>query len=173
MNPADLAAVATLIREQRLAALGTLHDGAPFVSMVAYAAEPDFSSFILHLSRLAPHVQNLLADSRASLLICEPDRGQPDIQTLARLTITGVIAPLPSFTREYESARAYYLARLPAATPLFGFPDFSLYSFVPHGARYVGGFARAFTLTGEGLRATAAIDVERLQRSINDTANET
>ncbi|HJZ47325.1 MAG TPA: hypothetical protein VKE41_09175, partial [Roseiflexaceae bacterium] len=80
----ELAAIATLIRSQRVAALGTLRDpsthsigseqaAAPFVSMVAYAAEPDFGGVLLHLSRLAPHTKHLLAHPLATLLIHERD----------------------------------------------------------------------------------------------------
>ena len=53
------------------------------------------------------------------------------------------------------AARACYLARLPAAAPLFDFPDFALFRFVPSEARYIGGFARAYTLTPEHLRQAA------------------
>ena len=161
MDPTDLAAIAALIHGQRQAALGTLRDGAPYVSMVAYAEEPDFGGFLLHLSRLAAHTQQALADPRASLMICEADRQHDDVQTLARLTLTGVVLPLASASYEYEAARACYLAKLPAAAPLFGFPDFALYRFVPEEARYIGGFARAFTLTADLLRITSRIEHDR------------
>jgi putative heme iron utilization protein len=118
--------------------------------MVAYAAEPDFGGFLLHLSLLAPHTRHLLADARASLLIYEPDDGREDVQTLARITLVGTAAPVPEAAQ--AAARELYLARLPAATPLFDFPDFSLFRLAPDEARYVGGFARAFTLTAEHLR---------------------
>jgi hypothetical protein len=44
---------------------------------------------------------------------------------------------------------------LPAATQLFDFPDFTLFRFIPSEARYIGGFARAYTLTPEQLRAAS------------------
>lgn len=155
MNPDDLAAIAALMRGQRQAALGTLRGGAPYVSMVAYAAEPDLSGLLLHLSRLAPHTQHLLADPRAALLICEPDDGRDDVQTLARLTLVGTATPIAADSPAYHAARERYLARLPAAAPLFAFPDFVVFRFEPHAARYVGGFARALTLTADDLRAAA------------------
>jgi putative heme iron utilization protein len=151
----ELTLVAGLIRSQRQAALGTLRGGAPFVSMVAYAAEPGFGGFLLHLSLLAPHTRHLLADARASLLICEPDDGRGDVQTLARITLVGAAAPVAE--PEQDAARELYLARLPAAAPLFEFPDFSLFRVAPDEARYVGGFARAFTLTAEHLRQASQI----------------
>jgi len=157
MKSEELATIATLIREQRQAALGTLHEQAPFVSMVAYAAEPDFGSMLLHLSRLAPHTKHLLAAPAASLLICESDDGRDDVQTLARITLLGEARPLDTASAEYATARDRYLARLPAAEMLFSFPDFLLFRFVPREARYVGGFARAYTLTPNQLRSAAQI----------------
>jgi putative heme iron utilization protein len=152
MKHEELATIAALIREQHQAALGTLHEQAPFVSMVAYAAEPDFGGVLLHLSQLAPHTKNLLAAPAASLLICERDDGRDDVQTLARITLTGEAKSLDAASAEYASARDWYLARLPAAEMLFSLPDFLLFRFVPREARYVGGFARIYTLTIEHLR---------------------
>src|SRR6266487_1167284 len=147
MNAEELAIIATLIRSQRVAALGTLRDGGPFVSMVAYAAEPDFGGMLLHLSRLAAHTRQLLAAPQSSLLICEPDDGRDDVQTLARITLVGTATPILAESTAYAAAQACYLARLPCAAPLFDFLDFMLFRFVPSEARYVGGFARIYTLT--------------------------
>ena len=155
MKTEELAIVANLIRGQRYGALGTLREGAPFVSMVAYAAEPDFGGLLLHLSRLAPHTRQILADPRASLLICERDDGREDVQTLARITLVGAATPISR--DEHAQARERYLARLPAAAPLFDFPDFWLFRLAPQEARYVGGFARAYTLTPAHLRQAAEI----------------
>ena len=155
MNAEELATIATLIRSQRIAALGTSRNDGPFVSMVAYAAEPDFGGFLLHLSRLAAHTKQLLAAPQSSLLICEPDDGRDDVQTLARITLVGETVPIPAASAEHVAARACYLARLPAAAPLFDFPDFALFRLVPSEARYIGGFARTYTLTPEHLRRAA------------------
>jgi len=155
MNVEELATVATLIRSQRVAALGTLRDNNPFVSMVTYTAEPDFGGLLLHLSQLAAHTKQLLAAPQSSLLICEPDDGRDDVQTLARITLAGAAAPIPAASAAHAAARACYLARLPAAVMLFDFPDFALFRFVPSEARYVGGFARIYTLTPAQLRQAA------------------
>ena len=155
MNSEELAIIAAIIRNQRVAALGTLRDELPFTSMVAYAAEPNFGGLLLHLSRLAAHTRQLLAVSQSSLLICEPDDGRDDVQTLARITLVGEAVPIPAASAEHPAARACYLARLPATAPLFDFPDFVLFRFIPSEARYIGGFARAYTLTPEHLRQAA------------------
>jgi len=157
MKREELATIAALIRNQRQAALGTLYEQAPFVSMVAYVAEPDFGGVLLHLSRLAPHTKHLLAAPVASLLICERDDGRDDVQTLTRITLMGEAKPLDAASTEYTTARNWYVARLPAAEMLFSFPDFLLFRFMPREARYVGGFAQAYTLTPDQLRSAAHI----------------
>jgi len=159
----ELANVAALIRAQRQAALATLRDGAPFVSMVAYAPEPDFGGLLLHLSRLAAHTGQLLANPAASLLICEGDDGRDDVQTLARITLAGAAEPVAQ--AGVDAARDRYLARLPAAAQLFALPDFTLFRSVPREARYVGGFARAFSLTADDLRQAAGVKGQSSQRS--------
>lgn len=155
MKSEELALVAALLRGQRQAALGTLSGGAPFTSMVAYVAEPDFGGVLLHLSQLAPHTRHLLVDSRASLLISESDDGRDDVQTLARITLVGAATPLAE--PEYATARELYLARLPASAPLFEFPDFALFRLVPDEARYIGGFGRVFSLSVEQLRQASRL----------------
>ncbi len=70
--------LARLIRTQRIAALGTIRDTAPLVSMVLYVAAADLSSFYIHVSQLAQHTQPLRQDRRVSLLIVEPDSGETD-----------------------------------------------------------------------------------------------
>jgi len=157
MKAEELTIVASLIRGQRQAALGTLHAGAPFVSMVAYAAEPDFGGVLLHLSRLAPHTGHLLAAPAASLLIAETDDGRDDVQTLARITLVGAAHPLEPAGAGYAAARERYLARVPSAEMLFTFPDFVLFRLVPSEARYVGGFGRIYTLTTAHLRQAAEL----------------
>jgi putative heme iron utilization protein len=152
----ELPLIASLLRGQRSGALGTITEtGSPFVSFVAYAPEPDFGGFLLHLSSLAAHARHLKADERASLLIALPDDRREDVQTLARITITGRAAIIPRDDAGYDAAGERYLTHLPAAAQLFGFGDFVLYRLVPDGARYVGGFARALTLSAEQLRRSS------------------
>jgi putative heme iron utilization protein len=152
MGANTLHSLATLIRSNRLAALGTLRDGSPFVSMVVYAVSDDLASFYLHLSRLAVHTRDLIADPRLSLLIHESDRGESDPQTLARLTIQGDAATVSNTDSQYEAIKSLYLKKFPEAEMRFGLGDFDLYRIEPKSARYVGGFAQAFNLTVESFR---------------------
>lgn len=157
MDANALRSLATLIRSNRLAALGTLRDGSPFVSMVVYAASDNLTSFYLHLSRLAVHTRDLIADPRLSLLIHESDRGESDPQTLARLTLQGEAVTVSKTDSDYEAIKSLYLKKFPDAEMRFSLGDFDLYRIEPKSARYVGGFAQAFNLTVENFREAGKI----------------
>lgn len=148
-----------LILGSRQAALGTLDSGAPFVSMVLYAtmAPPGLPpGFLIHVSRLSAHTRQMLDDPRTSLLIMRPDTGVGDPQALPRITLQTVARPIPADDPAHPAARATYLARLPQQEYLFGFPDFALFQLEARSARYVGGFARAFSLDIRQLTAVFA-----------------
>ncbi len=148
--------LARLIRDHRVASLGTLHDGEPLVSMILFAAEPDSGAFLLLASTLAQHTQDFLRDPRAGLMIAETDDDPTrDPQALGRVSILGRIEPIS--LDEDEAAHARYLGTFPHAQQLFQLGDFALYRFVPHAARFVAGFGRAYNLAPSHLRqATSA-----------------
>lgn len=156
MDKDDTDLLIRLLHEQRWAALATAQDdGAPYISFVAYVVEPNLGGLLLHLSRLAPHTGYLLARPRVALGVSLPDEGASDPQTLPRLTIEGKAVPIERGSSDYEAARERYLARLPAAQRLFGFGDFVLLRLEVETIRYVGGFARAHTVSGARLRQWA------------------
>jgi heme iron utilization protein len=147
-----------LLQGGRWAALATYGDGAPLASMVAYACEPGLTGILMHISRLSAHTRNLLASPLASLVISEPDsdRGR-NPQTLARVSIQGEARTLREDASGYAEARALYEKRFPDSSPLFGFKDFLLFRLVPREARFVAGFAMAYTVDTEELKKAAAI----------------
>ena len=144
-----------MLRSSRVAGLGTFHNGSPLVSMVAYLPEGDFSAFYIHVSKLAQHTQDLLADPRAGLLIAEPDDGRPDPQTLARISILGTAEQIAAEDAAYPDIRSRYIVCFPQSAPLFRFGDFGLWRIVPQSARFVAGFAQAFNLTPDALKRVA------------------
>jgi putative heme iron utilization protein len=145
-----------LVRGRRVAALGTLHEGEPAVSMVPYALLPNGAGFLVHVSGLASHTADLLAHPRVSLLITAPDEPSTAAQALPRVTIAGHAEPLAEDSPAYAEARELYLARFPQSATLFGFADFRLFVIRPLSARSVAGFARAESLTREQLAAALA-----------------
>jgi len=148
--------LAHLIRTQRTAALGTLRDGYPFVSMVLYLPALDFSTFYLHISRLAHHTQDLLKDPRASLMISQTDDGAQDPQALARVSILGTAHELGREEAGYQAVQSAYLAKYPQAATSLALADFSLFSIHVNQARFVAGFGKIFNLKPEDFRHVAA-----------------
>jgi hypothetical protein len=142
-----------LIREQRIAALGTLREGFPEVSMVPVVAESDGSAFYFHASALAHHTQNIQREARVSLMLSEPDEWGRDPQTLARIGIRGEARALPREGTAYERVSAMYLARFPESAAHFSLGDFALYRVEPVAARFVAGFGRIFNLSAADIMA--------------------
>jgi len=150
----NLQPIRDLIQNQRWAALASLGGEEPIASQVAYAVQPDFSGYLLHLSQLASHTRALLDKGSANLSISEPDDGRNNPQTLARVTLFGRARPLTSSDTDYTAAKNLYLKRLPTSEPLFGFSDFLLFEVSIEKVRHVGGFGAARTLEGQRLRPT-------------------
>jgi putative heme iron utilization protein len=158
METAEREKLARLIRGGRWAALATYGEGGALASMVACACEPDFGGFILHLSRLSAHTRNLLDSPSASIAIGEADTGEiRNPQTLARVSIQGEAQPLEKGAPGYAKARALYEKRFPDSKSLFGFADFLLFRLAPREARFVAGFAQAYTVTAAELKEVASI----------------
>ncbi len=148
--------LAQLIRQQRVASLGTLRDGGPLVSLALYAPAADFSAFYLHISRLAHHTQDILQDARVSLMIAAQDNGAQDPQTLPRLSLRGEATLLPADAPATRAIQELYLARFPQARPIFSLTDFALCAIHPHTARFVAGFGKIFNLSLEHLVQASA-----------------
>ena len=132
-----------LIRRALKAALATTGSaqepavaGWPANALVTVAAAGDGSPILL-LSTLAHHTGNILADSRASLLI-DATEGFANPQTGPRVSVTGRIAR----TDDPALARRF-LARHPAAKMYAGFGDFAFYRMEIERLHYIGGLARA------------------------------
>ena len=151
MDEQSARTLARLIRETRLAALGTLHDGEPNLAMVAYSFAEDFSAFYIHVSKLGKHTTDMETDPRVSLLIAETDDRRADPQTLARVSLRGMAEIVPRMDPGYAHVKQNYLARFPEAEQLFSLGDFNLWKITPKSGRYVAGFARAFNLVPESL----------------------
>ncbi len=150
MDPTLARTLRTLLETQRIASLGTIHQGEPRVSMVPFAVLPGGAGFVIHVSRLAAHTKDMLGDPRVSLLVVAPERPDVAPQAMARVTIQGDAAACSDPKPAHAKAREAYLSRFPESAPMFGFSDFSLFVIRPRELRFVGGFAQAKTLTPEG-----------------------
>jgi putative heme iron utilization protein len=151
MNPVQDQTLRDLLGSQQVAALGTLHQGQPYVSMVPFALRPGATDFIIHVSQLAAHTKDMLASPQVSLLVIAPPAPGVMAQELARITVQGEARQYVQGTPEHAVAKAAYLARFPQSEMMFGFADFSLFAIVPASIRFVGGFAQATTLSPQTL----------------------
>jgi putative heme iron utilization protein len=137
-----------LLHDRKTAALGTLHQGRPFVSMVPFAVVEN-GDLALHVSRLATHTLDMLDNPDISLLITESEGSEKMAQELARVTIEGRAEILDRDSEKYATAREAYLSRFPDAAQLFEFSDFNIFIIKPVSARVIAGFGRAGSMTSE------------------------
>src|SRR5512139_168012 len=139
-----------LVNGQRWAALATVDgSGQPIASMVGYVVSEDFDSVLLHLSRLATHTHNLLANPHASLVISDCDNGSGDPQLLMRASLQGRVEIIDRNDSLHETYRTRYLDKLPDSARLFDFCDFILFQLRIAEIRFVAGFGQAFTYRPE------------------------
>ncbi len=114
----------------------------PYVSLVNVATTSEGAPIVL-ISTLAWHTQNLLKDTRGSLLFDDTD-GLADPLTGARVTVMGRFKP----TKDVD-VRRRYLARHPGAELYVDFGDFSFWTLRAESAHAVAGFGRIETLSAD------------------------
>ena len=155
-NAAQTSTLIDLLKSQPVAALGTLHKGEPFVSMVPYALVPELGAFTIHVSSLATHTQDMIDHAAVSMMVTAMARPDDLPQGLARATFQCQAARCTQDQPHYGDAKRNYLARFPHSEPMFGFGDFSLFTLTPRYMRFVGGFAQATTVMASELAAVLA-----------------
>jgi putative heme iron utilization protein len=148
--------LASLLRKERIAHLGTLRGGAPMVSMTLFMPEKDFSAFYVHVSRLAWHTQDMAQDARVALSVAQTDDGRADPFTLMRATIRGESSRLSDGGNEFEKLKTEWLSRFPEQAINFELADFSFWRIAPRDARFVAGFGRISNMSAGELRNAGA-----------------
>ena len=153
-NPADFRAeLARLLRRERVAHLATLRQGAPMASMTLFYTEASFTGFLVHVSRLAWHTQDMGQDPHVALSIAETDDGRADPFTLKRISIRGKAENLAG---PQPGLQALWLERFPEQKINFELPDFSFWRVAPRDARFVAGFGRIHNLSAAELAACSS-----------------
>jgi hypothetical protein len=147
--------LAKIIRNTRVAALGTLRDEAPLISMVAFVVAPDFSAFYIYIQRLAQYAVDMQKNKHVGLLIVETDDGRADPKTLARLSLRGSAEFMQNGEPGYTPVKKLYLERFPESAPLFKLADSGLWRIKPKGGRFVTDLAKAYNVTPEALQKAA------------------
>lgn len=119
-------------------------DGDPWASFITYgllAGQP-----VLCVSNMAEHGRNLADDPRASISIVAPDAGSDPLAS-SRITLAGV-AERP-VGDELAAARQAHLDGVASARYYIDFSDFSLWVLRVQRVRWVGGYGRMDSTTGE------------------------
>ncbi len=129
----------TLVYLGRIGSLSTLsrkQPGFPFGSVMPYGLD-GHGRLIFLISTMAMHTQNLQADSRASLLVTQPD-ASGDPLGASRVTLIGNVLTIRD--PDVAEARKLYLARYANSQYWVDFEDFSFYRMHVVVVYYVGGF---------------------------------
>jgi len=147
--------LAAIVHDQRQAALATLADGSPNLSMVAAVPEPGYDAFLLHLSELAAHKRNLRADPRCSLLLVQLGDGPAELLQRRRVALDCTAVLLDKAADDYAAAKARYLEALPRHTMMFQLADFDLVRLTVAGGLLNAGFGKAYRVTPADLAAAS------------------
>src|ERR1700745_979415 len=129
----------TLLYLGRIGSLSTLsrqQPGFPFGSVMPYGLD-DRGRPIFLISTMAMHTHTHQADSRASLLVTQPDTSCDPLGA-SRVTLMGNVLTIPE--PEVPEARKLYLARYANSQYWVDFEDFSFYRMDVVDVYYVGGF---------------------------------
>ena len=139
--------VRTLVSLCTIATLSTVsrkRAGYPFGSLMPYAIDEAGRPIFL-ISSMAMHTQNIQAEPRASLFVCQGGDGDP--LGTARATLVGDVLPIPE--DEAGEARERYLSRYENSRSWVDFKDFGFYRLQPLDLYYVGGFGVMGWVTAE------------------------
>lgn len=133
-------------------------DGDPWASFVTYGLLG--GAPVLCVSNLAEHGRNLIADPRASIAIVAPTAGaataatsDTDRDPLAsgRVTLAGVVERPAA--DEAAAAREAHLSAVAAAKYYIDYSDFTLWVLRVQRVRWVGGYGRMESATGQAYAA--------------------
>lgn len=116
-----MAILRELLENQPLAVLGTHRDGAPYTSLVGFAASPDLRLLYFATGRATRKHANLAADARASMLVDNRSNRPSDFTAAAAATALGTVEEVDASGRgEFERI---FLARHPQLADFVAAPS--------------------------------------------------
>ena len=125
-------------------------DGDPWASLVTYGLLN--GSPVMCVSHMAEHGRNLAGDPRASIAVVAESHDSDPLAN-GRITVAGIVEhPVGA---EREAAREAHVAAVPAARYYIDYSDFALWVLRVHRVRWVGGYGRMDSATGEAYSAAA------------------
>jgi heme oxygenase (biliverdin-IX-beta and delta-forming) len=149
VRPSAAEEARTIAASTNTGTLATLTtDGDPWASLVTYGLLG--GAPVLCVSNLAEHGRNLAGDPRASIAIIAPQRDADPLAS-GRITLAGVVEEPTGDER--VAARDAHLSAVAAAKYYIDYTDFSLWVLRVQRVRWVGGYGRMDSATGEAYRA--------------------
>jgi putative heme iron utilization protein len=159
VRPSAAEEARTIAASTNTGTLATLTaDGDPWASLVTYGLLG--GAPVLCVSNLAEHGRNIAADPRASIAIVAPGsrsgdgrdiQSQQDPLASGRVTLAGIVENPEGDER--AAARDAHLAAVAAAKYYIDYSDFSLWVLRVQRVRWVGGYGRMDSATGEDYAA--------------------
>jgi heme iron utilization protein len=159
VRPSAAEEARTIAASTNTGTLATLTaDGDPWASFVTYGLLG--GAPVLCVSNLAEHGRNIAADPRASIAIVAPGsrsgdgrdiQSQQDPLASGRVTLAGIVENPEGDER--AAARDAHLAAVAAAKYYIDYSDFSLWVLRVQRVRWVGGYGRMDSATGEAYAA--------------------
>ena len=145
--------IQAVLHQSRFGSLSTLNpdDGYPMSSRILVATDYDGTPVTL-ISTLAAHTKSLLTDSRCSLMIGEPGKGDP--LASPRLMLTCDSQQVMPGSQKAADLRDRFARIHPKSKLYLDFADFSFFRLQGKYATYNGGFGRAFRVSGEDMQVT-------------------
>ena len=117
--------IAELLVGQRLAVLSTQHKGAPYASLVGFAATEDLSRIYFATPETTRKYRNICADSRVALLVDSRTHQDADFHRAAAVTVIGTAAEVDKSTD--RGAVSHYLASHPYLSDFLNAPTTRLF----------------------------------------------
>jgi putative heme iron utilization protein len=149
VRPSAAEEARTIAASTNTGTLATLTaDGDPWASFVTYGLLG--GAPVLCVSNLAEHGRNLAGDPRASIAIVAPT-DDPDPLASGRVTLAGVVERPAG--DELAAAREAHLSAVAAAKYYIDYSDFTVWILRVQRVRWVGGYGRMDSATGEDYAA--------------------
>jgi putative heme iron utilization protein len=148
--------------EAALATHSTTLPGYPLATVIPFATD-EYHRPVMLISSLAEHTKNLVANSKASLLVSRMLEGGE----MERISLIGEVRPMDADSRFIKR----YLRYQPAAERFLQLGDFRFHRFEPIKIRTIGGFGKATWLDGERLMDAPTLslaDEELILQQAND-----
>jgi putative heme iron utilization protein len=141
-------------------------EGYPSGSVVGFVPDENGNPLFL-FSGMSTHTQDILVDPKASLTVAAKEfKGAAD----GRVNLMGTCSKLPK--EEIPAAKELYLAKHPNSKVWINFGDFTWFRLTVEKIRFVGGFARAGSVTADQYFAAKPDPVAAFGAAIGGHMNE-